>query len=394
MKKEIKFKISVKNCYKTLKDIASEYDLINNIQEGKEGNIILDDNQKKDFANIKQKKALMDGFITSVEEQTKNLAPFQEKTNPLESPENKEEEGDNNLNLIEIIGKLIFIEDKIPKSEIELKIYFPRQFEALRIAYCSTYEDLLVSIMESNIWDVSGGKSNSKFYKTKDEKYLFKSIKPDEFNMFTQMAISYFHHMDEYLFHKMPSLLNKILGVYEINIKKEEKGKMLEENYYLMMMENLNYGLNLDKGNLRSYDLKGSITNRYINKDNIEQNKNDKKTNIVLYDNNFKEDFKSEPIPLDKKLYDLLILAVHNDTLFLSKMGVVDYSLLLHIYTDNKKNFLRMGIIDYVRKYTWDKQLEHYIKIFINGFVIPTIIDPNQYKDRFKEAIQDYFICV
>ena len=259
--------------------------------------------------------------------------------------------------------------------------------------------------MESGIWtEVSGGKSNSKFYKTKDEKYLFKSIKPDEFNMFTQMAISYFHHMDEYLFHKMPSLLMKILGVYEINIKKEEKGKMIEENYYLMMMENLNYGLNLTKGELKSYDLKGSITNRYINKDILEKNKTDTKedkkpekiTNIVLYDNNFKEDFKTEPIPLNKKLYDLLILAVHNDTLFLSKMGVVDYSLLLHIYTDErkKKKYLRMGIIDYVRKYTWDKQLEHYIKIFINGFVIPTIIDPNQYKDRFKEAIQDYFIGV
>ena len=405
MKREVKFKISVKECYKTLQSIKVEYDLINNIQEGKEGNIILDEKQKIDFANIKQKKVLLDGFIASVEDQTKNKAPFQEKTNPLESPENKEEEPENNLNLIEIIGKLIFKEDRIPKSEIELKIYFPRQFEALRIAYCSTYEDLLVSIMESGIWtEVSGGKSNSKFYKTKDEKYLFKSIKPDEFNMFTQMAISYFHHMDEYLFHKMPSLLMKILGVYEINIKKEEKGKMIEENYYLMMMENLNYGLNLTKGELKSYDLKGSITNRYINKDILEKNKTDTKedkkpekiTNIVLYDNNFKEDFKTEPIPLNKKLYDLLILAVHNDTLFLSKMGVVDYSLLLHIYTDErkKKKYLRMGIIDYVRKYTWDKQLEHYIKIFINGFVIPTIIDPNQYKDRFKEAIQDYFIGV
>ena len=61
-------------------------------------------------------------------------------------------------------------------------IHFPRQFEALRTAYCATYEEFLVSIMESEIWsNVSGGKSKASFYKTKDEKYLFKSINQSKF---------------------------------------------------------------------------------------------------------------------------------------------------------------------------------------------------------------------
>ena len=99
---------------------------------------------------------------------------------------------------------------------------------------------------------------------------------------------------------------------------------------------------------------------------------------------------------MNKKIYDLLLISVHNDTLFLNNMGVVDYSLLLHIYSNKEKkiNYIRMGIIDYIRKYTWDKQLEHYIKIFINRFVVPTIINPSAYKNRFEEAIKDYFICI
>ena len=49
--------------------------------------------------------------------------------------------------------------------------------------------------------------------------------------------------MGEYLFHTMPSLLIKTLGIYEIHIKKEKEGKLVEENYYLMLMENMNYGI-------------------------------------------------------------------------------------------------------------------------------------------------------
>ena len=55
---------------------------------------------------------------------------------------------------------------------------------------------------------------------------------------------------------------------------------------------------------------------------------------------------------------------------------------------------MRVGIIDYIRKYTWDKQLEHVGKIIINGLNTPTIISPNDYRDRFKAAAGIYFIGV
>jgi hypothetical protein len=45
-----------------------------------------------------------------------------------------------------------------------------------------------------------------------------------------------------------------------------------------------------------------------------------------------------------------------------------------------------------VRKYTWDKQLEHVGKIIINRLQVPTIVNPANYKERFKEAIENFFI--
>ena len=303
----------------------------------------------------------------------------------------KPDEG--NINIIDAIGKLYFSEELIPQTDINVIIYYPRQFEALRIAYCCTYEDLILSITQSYKWEgVSGGKSNASFYKTKDEKYLFKSINKNEFNMFLEIAYYYFQHIDEYLFHKMPSVLMKILGVYEIRIRKNENNKTKTENYYLMMMENLNYGFNKqnNKIKIKSYDLKGSTINRYIQ--NIG---NDQKGDIVLLDSNFKQDFKNEPLPLKKDLYGLLLVSVYNDTLFLSKMGIIDYSLLLHIKELKEYNSeIRVGIIDYVRKYTWDKKLEHLVKTIINGFNSPTIINPNDYKERFLAAIKSYFIGI
>ena len=54
--------------------------------------------------------------------------------------------------------------------------------------------------------------------------------------------------------------------------------------------------------------------------------------------NNFREDFNNEPLPIKRSLYDLMIVAVQNDTLILSMIEIVDYSLLIRIiYDENEK---------------------------------------------------------
>lgn len=77
----------------------------------------------------------------------------------------------------------------------------------------------------------------------------------------------------------------------------------------------------------------------------------------------------------------------------LSKLNVMDYSLLVGV--DNEKEELVVGIIDFMRQYTWDKHLETWVKsagIISSLGKIPTVISPKHYKNRFREAMDRYFI--
>jgi hypothetical protein len=75
-------------------------------------------------------------------------------------------------------------------------LYFPGKFEALRKLYCGSYESVIQSIMRSKVWtENSGGKSNSTFYKTEDEKYVFKTVKSTEIKMFGDMSNSWFEYI-------------------------------------------------------------------------------------------------------------------------------------------------------------------------------------------------------
>ena len=55
-----------------------------------------------------------------------------------------------------------------------------------------------------------------------------------------------------------------------------------------------------------------------------------------------------------------------------------------------------MGIIDYIRPYTWDKQLETVAKTAINypQGLTPSIIEPRHYAKRLlKVATSSFFIA-
>jgi 1-phosphatidylinositol-3-phosphate 5-kinase len=74
----------------------------------------------------------------------------------------------------------------------------------------------------------------------------------------------------------------------------------------------------------------------------------------------------------------------------------MDYSLLVGV--DEKRHELVMGIIDFMRQYTWDKHLETWVKAsgILGGpkNVSPTVISPKQYKKRFRKAMSAYFLVV
>jgi len=109
----------------------------------------------------------------------------------------------------------------------------------------------------------------------------------------------------------------------------------------------------------------------------------------VALDTNFLYDMKSRPIPLQFQMRKMLQIAIANDSIFLSQHQVIDYSLLLII--DPIKKTLRVGIIDYIQQYTIEKELESYVKQAVSK-VVPTIIGPDLYKQRFRNAMDKYFI--
>lgn len=75
-------------------------------------------------------------------------------------------------------------------------------------------------------------------------------------------------------------------------------------------------------------------------------------------------------------------------------INVMDYSLLVGV--DTQRQELACGIIDYLRQYTWDKQLENWVKssLVLPKNQLPTIISPKEYKKRFRKFISTYFLSV
>ncbi len=265
-----------------------------------------------------------------------------------------------------------------PSNKIKVLIYYPRQFEALRMSQSILLNDFIKSLALSNIWsDNTGGKSNAFFIKSYDNHYVFKNLKNNEFKMFKSYAIKFFKYMYKVNFNfekKKKSFLAKLFGMFEVHID--------SERYYYIAMENLFFGLD-STSSLKIYDLKGSETNRYIA---------DSKANQVLFDTNFKIDQNGEPLSLFNQDKEFLVEAIENDTKFLSKHNLIDYSLLLII--DSKNSVIKMGIIDYLRLFTWDKQVESIGKKMIKAGATPTIINAADYRKRFQEAMNKYFMGI
>ena len=263
--------------------------------------------------------------------------------------------------------------ERLTTPKVEISVFYPSQFQALRLLCGIKHEDFIRSLASSQPWkDNSGGKSSATFIKSHDELYVFKALKKSEFNMLISMIYEYFEYLWENL--KQPeknaSVLAKILGMYEIT----DKGTMLKT--YYIAMENICYGFHPT----RVYDLKGSGLNRYV------QNP---KLNQVLLDTNFKIDQNGEPIGVESSTMKKFLQAFKNDAIFLANRNRIDYSLLLAI--DDKSMEFKIGITDYLREYTLDKQLEYYGKKVIKR-ATPTIIDPQNYMKRFLKTMNTSFM--
>jgi len=131
---------------------------------------------------------------------------------------------------------------QIPKIDFEVKVYFPKRFSALRRFYCGTHLEFIKSICKTQSWATSGGRSSASFFRSHDNKYVFKVVKEVEFKMFVEFGPNYFDYLTKSFFHNYPCALIKILGAYVVKISCEEKEEFNSKTY-IFAYENLNLGI-------------------------------------------------------------------------------------------------------------------------------------------------------
>lgn len=263
---------------------------------------------------------------------------------------------------------------------LSCKIFYSEQFEAFRKS-CGASDNFIQSLSRCVKWNSSGGKSGSNFLKTLDNRYIVKELSKSELESFVSIAPFYFKYISQSTFNTLTTAIAKIFGFYQVHIKNTITGKTFRMDF--LIMENLFY----NRKTTRIFDLKGSMRNRHVQQTG--------KENEVLLDENMIEYIYESPVFVKEQLKKLLRGCLFNDTSFLSAMDVMDYSLVVGIDDQLKK--LHIGIIDWLRTFTWDKKVENWVKG--NSLVgkkgkDPTIVTPKQYRTRFREAMERYILEV
>jgi 1-phosphatidylinositol-3-phosphate 5-kinase len=209
-------------------------------------------------------------------------------------------------------------------------------------------------------WEAKGGKSNSQFRKTLDNRFVLKEMSKQEVEWFLEIAPHYIEYLIDCIKNNKPTTLAKIIGAYRICLVKNTTISKKAVKMDVIVLENLFYS----KSVTQVFDLKGSERNRLVNvsQETAKQAEND----IVLLDENFlisinehifflnnikklKENFFilkgsfQNPIYIRPHSKQVLMKAIENDTKFLSSKFIMDYSLLCGF--NDETNEIVVGII-------------------------------------------------
>ncbi|KAF0694780.1 Aste57867_14378 [Aphanomyces stellatus] len=246
-------------------------------------------------------------------------------------------------------------------------VYFATQFHCLRHVCKPGNLGYLNSVAKSASWETSGGKSGAFFSLSHDQQFVLKGVSATEFNMFVDFAPTYFKYMADVAEKGRASCLAKIFGAYKIQLPDQSKPM------YVLVMECSLFGFTATQ----LYDLKGVKRNRGVDPDTPVTRK-------VLPDENF-----IDRMPVQVREGDLKRFrnALDHDVEFLASVGVIDYSLLLAFNDDTLE--VRAALIDYVHQFDFIKRVESGAK---KMYQLPTVLPPDQYKERFLHAMDIYFL--
>ncbi|KAL3068009.1 hypothetical protein niasHT_037999 [Heterodera trifolii] len=261
-----------------------------------------------------------------------------------------------------------------------VKVYFPEQFERFRsLTFCDGEESFINSISASSPWYPQGGKSGAVFSRTDDERFVLKTLNRFELDAFKQSALKYIDYISMALMEGKLTALCKIFGAFSVNCTNKQTGQSVKSD--LIVMEFLFYRKDIKQ----IWDLKGSLRNR------LASTKSDNNgASSVLLDENYIQNMWRNQIYITTHSKTALSQAIINDSHFLADQGIMDYSLLAGICRGEEDEVI-VGIVDYMRTFTFDKKVESAIKNAIPLTNSSTVISPEQYCRRFYEAIDGYF---
>ena len=233
-----------------------------------------------------------------------------------------------------------------------------------------------------------GGRSDAFISFTSDRLFLLKTLNRREKRfLLSTLLPGYFEHIK-----KHNSLLARLLAVFRFD---DNRGN----TFNIVLMRSI---IEIP-GNISAlFDLKGSQVARKLlkNEDIMTISGLDKGT--IYKDMDFLQTVGSLELPISQR--ERLLTALHSDILLLTRMNIMDYSLLIAFVPHSDEIAGKgyrfnggeggwdyyMGVIDYLQEYTRLKRLETLTKKLVNssgpeGEI--SIVDPEEYASRFVSFV-------
>uniref|UniRef100_A0AC34Q5S3 PIPK domain-containing protein n=1 Tax=Panagrolaimus sp. JU765 TaxID=591449 RepID=A0AC34Q5S3_9BILA len=203
-----------------------------------------------------------------------------------------------------------FNKDNMP-SHFKVKDYCPNVFRNIREQFGVDQSEYLTSLTfhepEVDPHESNGG---SRLFVSYDRKFVIKVVDSEAVAEIHAILKQYHEYIVE---RHGKTLLPQFLGLYRITVDSAET--------YLLVMRNIFGGKYMIH---KKYDLKGSTVQRQASE------KEKSKELPTLKDNDFLEDNYKLMMPADAK--EQLMLILKSDTDFLTRLKLMDYSLLVGIH--------------------------------------------------------------
>ena len=297
-------------------------------------------------------------------------------------------------------------DERFKHFNFRIKTFSPFVFHHLRIIDKITIDNIIKSLdpvknlTSINQLKVSGGRGDNSILSTWDKKFIIKTINEEEKNVLNKMLKAYHKRLRD-----TKSILCRIYGIFKIEVK--DKGAI-----HVILQRNMDSLP--QKTKLLTFDLKGSTVDRQSINKNDEKLKTDllfkKYSNIVLKD----IDLKILKLKFNLNSYDSknLIKSINNDSEFLEKYKITDYSLLVFVHkyrqgdvsislgnsgvnkSQDKKYLFEFSIIDFLGTFNFEKRGEKLAKTFVSYIkqlkdTNFSVLDPAQYGIRFRNFAKD-----